>query len=139
MSKVTLIKPLTSHVELPFYESKVPAGFPSPATEYLGDTLDLNDYLIRNKTATFFAKVEGDSMTGAGIFEGDLIVIDRSINPVHNSIVVAVIDDEFTVKRLHIKDGIELRPENPAYLPIKICGEIEMRIWGVVTSIVRKL
>ena len=78
-------------------------------------------------------------MIGAGIFEGDLIVIDRSINPVHNNIVVAVIDDEFTVKRLHIKDGIELRPENPAYQPIKVCGEIEMRIWGVVTSIVRKL
>lgn len=139
MSKVTIIKPLSSRHEMPFYESKVPAGFPSPATEYLGDTLDLNDYLIDNKTATFFAKVEGDSMVGAGIFEGDLIVIDRSKNPKHNCIVVAVIDNEFTVKRLCTKDGIELRPENPAYEPIKINGEIEMQIWGVVTSIVRKL
>ncbi|MGJ8662075.1 MAG: LexA family protein [Marinicella sp.] len=139
MSKVTIIKPLSSRHEMPFYESKVPAGFPSPATEYLGDTLDLNDYLIHNKTATFFAKVEGDSMIGAGIFEGDLLVIDRSKNPKHNCIVVAVIDNEFTVKRLCTHDGIELRPENPAYEPIKINGEIEMQIWGVVTSIVRKL
>ena len=139
MSKVTLIKPRTSRVDIPFYEPKVPAGFPSPATEYLGDTLDLNEYLIHNKTATFFAKVEGDSMTGAGIFEGDLLVIDRSRNPKHNSIVVAVIDNEFTVKRLCTRDGIELRPENPAYEPIRISGETEMQIWGVVTSIVRKL
>jgi DNA polymerase V len=139
MSKVTLIKPLTSRVELPLYESKVPAGFPSPATEYLGDTLDLNDYLINNKTATFFAKVEGDSMIGAGILEGDLLVIDRSKQAKHNSIVVAVVDNEFTVKRLCTENGIELRPENPAYQPIKLTGELEMQIWGVVTSIVRKL
>ena len=138
MSKVSLIKPAISHREMPYYEAKIPAGFASPATEYLGDTLDLNDYLIANNTATFFAKVEGDSMMGAGIFEGDLIVIDRSATPKHNNIVVAVIDNDFTVKRLWLKDKIELRPENPDYQPITLSGEVDMRIWGVVTAVVRK-
>lgn len=138
MSKVTLIKPSISSLQMPYYEAKIPAGFASPASEYLGDTLDLNDYLIANKTATFFAKVEGDSMIGAGIFEGDLIVIDRSINPKHNNIVVAVIDNEFTVKRLWLKDNIQLRPENPDYQAITLSGEVDMRIWGVVTAVVRK-
>jgi len=77
-------------------------------------------------------------MIGAGIFEGDLIVIDRSLTPKHNNIVVAVIDNEFTVKRLWLKDNIQLRPENPDYQPIILNGEVDMRIWGVVTSVVRK-
>ena len=77
-------------------------------------------------------------MIGAGIFEGDLIVIDRSLTPKHNNIVVAVIDNDFTVKRLWLKDKIELRPENPDYQPITLSGEVDMRIWGVVTAVVRK-
>ncbi|MEZ5470666.1 MAG: translesion error-prone DNA polymerase V autoproteolytic subunit [Marinicella sp.] len=139
MSKVTIYKPKSSKAEQPFYESKVPAGFPSPATEYLGDTLDLNDYLIKNKTATFFATVEGDSMIGAGIYEGDLLVIDRSKTPLQNSIVIAVVDNEFTVKRLCLKQGIRLLPANDNYQPIILTGTLELQIWGVVTSIVRKL
>lgn len=139
MSKVSIIKPnIGERLDLPLYEPKVPAGFPSPATEYLGGTLDLNDYLVSNQTATFFAKVEGDSMIGAGIFEDDLLVIDRSIQPKHNHIVVAVVDNEFTVKRLATRDGIQLLPENPAYQPINVSGETEIQIWGVVTGIVRK-
>ena len=138
MAKVTLIKPEITKLDLTLYQSKVPAGFPSPATEYLGDTLDLNEYLIQNPTASFFAKVEGDSMIGAGIFEGDLLVIDKSINAKHKDIVIASVNDEFTVKRLDTKDGIQLVAENKDYAPIKLTGEMEFAIWGVVTGVVRK-
>jgi DNA polymerase V len=138
MSKVTLLTPGRSRLELPLYESRVPAGFPSPANEYLGDTLDLNQYLIANPTATFFARVEGDSMIGAGIYEGDLLVVDRSRTAGHNDIVIAAVDNEFTVKRLDTRDGIRLVAENPDYAPICLSGEREMLIWGVVTGLVRK-
>ena len=138
MAKVTLIKPEITKLDLNLYQSKVPAGFPSPATEYLGDTLDLNEYLINNPTASFFAKVEGDSMIGAGIFEGDLLVIDKSINAKHKDIVIASVNNEFTVKRLDTKDGIQLVAENKDYQPIKLTGEMEFAIWGVVTGVVRK-
>lgn len=138
MAKVTLLKPVLSKLDLNLFQSKVPAGFPSPATEYLGDTLDLNEYLINNPTASFFAKVEGDSMIGAGIFEGDLLVIDKSLNAKHKDIVIASVNDEFTVKRLDTRDGIQLIAENKAYQPIKLTGEMEFVIWGVVTGVVRK-
>lgn len=138
MAKVTLLKPEISKLDLTLYQSKVPAGFPSPATEYLGDTLDLNEYLIQNPTASFFAKVEGDSMIGAGIFEGDLLVIDKSINAKHKDIVIASVNDEFTVKRLDTRNGIQLIAENKDYAPIKLTGEMEFAIWGVVTGVVRK-
>jgi DNA polymerase V len=138
MAKVTLLKPTLSKLDLTLYQSKVPAGFPSPATEYLGDTLDLNEYLIQNPTASFFAKVEGDSMIGAGIFEGDLLVIDKSVNAKHKDIVIASVNDEFTVKRLDTRDGIQLIAENKDYAPIKLTGEMEFAIWGVVTGMVRK-
>ncbi len=138
MAKITLIKPEITKLDLNLYQNKVPAGFPSPATEYLGDTLDLNEYLINNPTASFFAKVEGDSMIGAGIFEGDLLVIDKSVNAKHKDIVIASVNDEFTVKRLDTKDGIQLIAENKDYAPIKLTGEMEFAIWGVVTGVVRK-
>ena len=139
MSKVTIITPGSTTQAIPFYEPKVPAGFPSPANEYLGDTLDINEYLISNKTATFFARVEGDSMTGAGIFENDILVVDRSITAKHNDIVIAAVDNEFTVKRLDTSDGVQLVPDNPIYEPIKLTGQSELMIWGVVTGIVRKI
>ena len=138
MSKVTIIKPGQSELQMPFYETKLPAGFPSPAEEYLGETIDLNSHLISNKTATFFARVEGDSMIDAGIIEGDLLIIDRSKNHVQDSIVIAAIDGEFTVKRLCLKSGIRLMPENPNYEPITMAGDLELKIWGVVTGLVRK-
>ncbi len=139
MSKVKILKPGDSSVNLPFYESSVPAGFPSPANEYLGDTLDLNDYLVRNRTATFFARVEGDSMIGAGIFAGDVLVVDRSLTAKHGDVVIAALDNEFTVKRLDTREGVRLMPENPDFEPISLKGEVELVIWGVVTAIVRKL
>lgn len=137
----TILKPniMENKVEIPLYSGKIPAGFPSPADEYMEDTLDLNDYLISNKTATFFARVEGDSMINAGIFAGDILVVDRSIEPKQNDIVVAAVDNEFTVKRLCLRKGIRLIPENHNYAPIQLRGNIELLIWGVVTSIVRKL
>lgn len=139
MAKVTILKPKVTRMELPLASAKVPAGFPSPAEEYLGDTLDLNQLMIDNPTATFFARVEGDSMVNAGIFEGDILIVDRSVTPKHNSVVVAVIDNEFTVKYLKTDGEIRLAPANPSYKDIKMTGDMELVIWGVVTGISRKL
>jgi len=138
MSKVSILQPVDSSLELPVYETKVPAGFPSPAQEYLGDTMDLNDYLIKNKTASFIAKVEGNSMIDAGIFEGDLVIVDRALTAKNRDIVIAAVNNEFTIKRLSTKDGIKLIPENKDYEPIVMSGENELVIWGVVTALIRK-
>ena len=123
---------------LPLYTSRVPAGFPSPADDHLEDAIDLNEHLVQHPAATFFVRVQGDSMTGAGIHHGDLLVIDRSLEPKSGSIVVAVIDGELTVKRLQIEDNrIWLMPENPAYPPLEIREGMELVIWGVVAHSVR--
>ena len=114
-------------------------GFPSPADEYAESALDLNSYLVRNKTATFFFRVIGDSMTGANIHDGDMLVVDRSIEPRHGHIVLAVINNEYTVKRLHRLNGvIELHAENPAYAPIRFQEHDELQVWGVVTGAVSR-
>ena len=124
---------------LPLLLNRVPAGFPSPADEYAETALDLNTYLIRNKTATFFFRVIGDSMTGANIHDGDLLVVDRSIEPRHGHIVLAVINNEYTVKRLYSLNGvIELHAENPAYAPIRFQEHDELQVWGVVTGAVSR-
>lgn len=138
MSKVSLFTPIHSEMQLPLYETHVPAGFPSPAEEYLGDTMDLNQYLIKNPTASFFAKVEGDSMIDAGIYAGDMVVVDRSITAKDGDIVIAAVNNEFTIKRLSTKAGIRLMPANKDYRPIVMSGENELVIWGVVTSLIRK-
>jgi DNA polymerase V len=124
---------------LPLLLQRIPAGFPSPADEYAETALDLNTYLVRNQTATFFFRVIGDSMTGAHIHDGDLLVVDRSIEPRHGHIVLAVINSEYTVKRLHNLNGvIELRAENPAYPPIRFREHDELQVWGVVTGAVSR-
>lgn len=138
MSKVSILMPVHSAMELPLYETNIPAGFPSPAEEYLGDTMDLNQYLIKNSAASFFAKVEGESMIDAGIFAGDLVVVDRSITAKDNDIVIAAVNNEFTIKRLSTKNGIRLIPANKDYKEIVMSGENELVIWGVVTSLIRK-
>lgn len=138
MSKVKILIPNQSKLELPLYETSIPAGFPSPAEEYLGEKLDLNEYLISNPIATFFARVDGDSMIDAGIFPQDLVVVDRSVTAKHGHIVIAAVNNEFTIKRLCTKQGIRLIPENKVYQPIVMTGENELVIWGVVTSLVRK-
>jgi DNA polymerase V len=125
------------------YSNKVQAGFPSPAEGYIESKLDLNECLIDHPVATFFVKVAGDSMIEAGILDNDILVVDRSITPIDGKIVVAVINGEFTVKRLRYKkDKAYLVPENKNYAPIIINVDNDNEgayIWGVVTSIVRKL
>lgn len=119
---------------------KVPAGFPSPAADHARKRIDLNEHLIRNKEATFIFRVKGDSMTGIGIYEGDELLVDRSIEPKHGNIVLAVLNGEFTVKRLHRRGGVvKLLPENPIYPPIVLKDGEELTIWGVVTRNLHKL
>jgi DNA polymerase V len=113
---------------------KVPAGFPSPAADYAYKSIDLNEHLIRNKEATFVFRVKGDSMSGVGINEGDELLVDRSIEPRHGHIVVAVLNGDFTVKRLHQRGGVvKLIAENPRYAPIVLKDGQELVVWGVVT------
>lgn len=116
---------------------KVASGFPSPADDYTENRLDLNQLLVRNKSATFFLRVQGDSMKGAGIHDGDIIVVDRSIAPFDRAVVVAVVDGDLTVRRLITRHGAaELHAENPGCAPIRINEGQELDIWGVVTSAV---
>lgn len=129
-----------TEVRSPLYLSKVAAGFPSPADNYVERRLDLNEHLIKHKEATFFVRVNGDSMTGAGIFDNDLLVVDRAINPASGRIVVASINGELTVKRLLQKDGkLWLVAENPDYAPIEMKEDMECVVWGVVTNAVHTL
>ncbi len=125
------------NTKLPFYESKVQAGFPSPAEDRTEATLDLNEHLIRNPEATFYVRVTGDSMMDAGIKENDLLVVDRSVEPAHNKIVIANIDGEFTVKRLKIinKEWF-LVAENKNYPSMKLNKNAS--ILGVVTAVVHQ-
>ena len=125
---------------IPVSLAEVSAGFPSPADDFLEDSLDLNDYLVPNPTATFMVRVNGNSMTGAGIFSGDVLVVDRSLEAGHSHIVIAVVDGELTVKRLlRTVKGWMLEAENPAYPNIHVTGNSELVIWGVVRAVVRRL
>ena len=119
---------------------QIPAGFPSPAADHTQDKIDLNQLLIRNKSATYMFRVKGDSMTGIGIYAGDTLLVDRSITPKHNHIVVATLNDEFTVKRLYSRgDVIKLIPENNIYPTRLIKDGDDFSIWGVVTNNIHKL
>lgn len=125
--------------DFPLLAHRISAGFPSPAADYLEVGLDLNDYLVRNKPATFLFTVKGDSMSGASIEEGDKVIVDRALTPKHRDIVVAVVDGEYTLKRLFKHRGrVELRAENPAYLPIEFKDGNELLVWGVVVGVVRR-
>lgn len=126
---------VTVTVRLLVAAERVPAGFPSPAQDYFDGTLDLNEHLIKDRTSTFIVRVSGDSMIGAGISDGDELVVDRSIAPAHGHVVVAILDGELTVKRLHLKDdgGVLLNAENPAYPSVHVRELSDLRIWGVVT------
>ena len=126
-------------VRRPLVTFPVSAGFPSPADDYLDGKIDLNEYLLEHPAATFYVRVKGDSMKGAGIEDGDLLIVDRAAECVSGSIVIARIDDEFTVKRIAIKRGkIYLMPENEAYEPIEIDGDRDAEIWGRVVGSVRR-
>lgn len=129
----------SSRLELPLFQTGISAGFPSPADDYIEGRIDLNVELIKNPSATFFGRVNGDSMINAGIGNGDLIIVDKSIEPRENSIVVCIIDGEFTVKRFKkIKGEYFLCPENEKYKPIKINSENDFRVWGTVTYSIKK-
>ncbi|MDC7241469.1 MAG: translesion error-prone DNA polymerase V autoproteolytic subunit [Spirochaetales bacterium] len=122
---------------IPSYGDLIKAGFPSPAADYREEVLDFNSYLIKNSAATFTVRVEGDSMEGEGIRSGDLLIVDRSIPPRDNTIVVAVLYGEFTVKRLVRREGrLWLCPGNPSYDPVRIELDMEFQVWGVVTHVI---
>lgn len=135
----TLPHPSAAPSKRPLFGHKVKAGFPSPADDYVEAFLDLNEHLIEHKEATFFVQASGDSMTGAGIQEGNLLVVDRALEAQHGDVVIAVIDGELTVKRLDKRRGrIRLIAENPAYEPIELKDGQELSIWGVVTSVIQR-
>jgi len=123
-----------------FIDTGISAGFPSPADDFKQQRISLDKELIKNKESTFFARVSGQSMVGAGLDDNDLLVVDKSLEPTHNKIAVCFIDGEFTVKRLKVEDdGIWLQPENPDYEAIKVTEENNFMIWGIVTSVIKKV
>lgn len=138
---VKILRPsIKNQTPLPLYSSKISAGFPSPADDYIEDTIDLNDLLIKNKPATYLVRVSGSSMIEAAICDGDILVVDASRKPIHNNIVVASVDGEFLVKRLWIEAGTTyLRAANTDFSPIKINPDDDFSILGVVTGVVREI
>ena len=125
--------------EIKLAEPSVAAGFPSPADDFVEMEINLQDDIVKNKEATFCVKVEGPLMTKAGINSGDIMIVDRSLYPKHNDIVLAVIDGEFTVKRIAVNDdSLYLVPENDSFSPIKITESMNFQVWGVITHIIHK-
>lgn len=128
---------LKTHFTL--YACKVEAGFPSPADDFIETSLDLNEHLIQHPAATFFVRVNGDSMIGVGIHHHDILVVDRSLDPKHGSIVIAVLNGELTVKTLEYKgESPFLVPANPSYQAITITNDMDFHVWGVVTSVIHQ-
>lgn len=122
------------------FSATVSAGFPSPAADYQEGKLDLNRHLIKNPPATFFVRVNGDSMIGAGIHSGDLLIVDRSLEAKNNCVIIAALNGELTVKRIHLRNNkITLVPENENYAAQKIEGDMEFEVWGVVTNVIHQL
>ncbi len=138
---ISFFKPnLDESHSIPLTSNNISAGFPSPADDFKEIRISLDREIIKNEEATFYARVDGESMLGAGLNDGDLIVIDRSAEPKDGSIAVCFLDGEFTVKRLKLKNKeIYLMPENSKYSPIKIGEGNELSIWGVVTYVVKKM
>ncbi len=129
-----------NQIELPYISSGIKAGFPSPAADFDESKISLDTVLVKNKEATFYAKASGNSMIGAGIDDGDILVIDRSLEPQNNKVAICFIDGEFTVKRIRIKDkNVFLMPENINYKPIQISEENDLIIWGIVTYVIKSL
>ena len=129
----------TTQLDLPLAGTAIAAGFPSPAEEYLDLALDLNKELIRHPAATFYARVKGDSMVDAGIQDGDLLVIDKALEPKEGSIAVCYLDGEFTVKRLAVREEcVYLMPANAEFKPIRITEENDFLVWGLVAYVIHK-
>lgn len=129
-----------SAMGLPFADDGVRAGFPSPAQDYMENSIDLNHDLVRHPESTFYARVEGDSMNGAGVFEGDLLVVDKAVQPATGDMAVCVLNGEFTVKFVDVGPaGVRLRPANDAYEPIRVEEGDSFEVWGVVTYVIHKV
>ena len=129
-----------NNLEAILINAGISAGFPSPAGDFKQERISLDEELIKNKEATFFARVSGESMINAGLEDGDLIVIDRSIEPSNNKIAVCFIEGEFTVKRIIVKkDKVWLKPENSNYKAIEVKDNDQLVIWGIVTNVIKKL
>ena len=139
--KLTFFTPdLESEIKIPYINQGVSAGFPSPALDFLETAIDLNKELMENAKTTFYIKVEGHSMIDAGINDKDILIVDRTLEPLDKKIAVCFIDGEFTVKRLKLeKDCLYLMPENQSYEAIKISEENNFMIWGIVTYVIKKL
>jgi len=130
----------SSSISLPLVDSGISAGFPSPADDFLDISIDLNKEFVKNPSTTFYGRVKGDSMINAGLSNGDLLIIDKSLEPVNAKIAVCFIDGEFTVKRIKIeKDIVWLVAENEKYQPIKVTAENDFIIWGIVTTVIKKV
>lgn len=125
--------------KIPLYIESVSAGFPSPAQDYIEQTLDLNSLCIQRPLSTFFVRVQGDSMIDLSIHSGDILVVDRSLLAKHGDVIIASIHGEMTVKCLELKPEVLLRPKNKAYPAIPITEDSEFEVFGVVTSVVRQL
>jgi DNA polymerase V len=139
MQTEIIIPEINEKKNLNFYTSQIPAGFPSPAEDFMEKRLDLNEYLIKNQAATFLIKVNGNSMVNAGIFDGDILIIDRSLEAKDGKIVLGVLNGEFTIKRIRKKGKkLLLTPENENYNAIEITEEMDFQVWGVVTYSIHK-
>ncbi len=127
-------------LKLPYVDEGISAGFPSPALDFVDLTIDLNKHLIKHPSATFYGRVKGHSLNDAGIADGDLLIIDRSLEPTSGKIAVCYIDGEFTAKRIRkIKNELWLMPENDDYKPIKISPKDSFSIWGIVTYVIKNV
>ncbi|MBP5563362.1 MAG: translesion error-prone DNA polymerase V autoproteolytic subunit [Bacteroidales bacterium] len=139
MSNLDIFTPHSHHDKIPMVEG-IHAGFPSPAEDYTEPVLDLNRYVIKNPASTFYARISGDSMVGVGIQDGDIVVIDKSLEPANDQIAVCFIDGEFTLKRIHTENGrLFLMPHNPNFPSIEITEENNFQVWGIVTYIIKKM
>jgi len=138
-STLDLYSALTdTELSLPLASGKISAGFPSPASDFVDVAIDLNKHLIKHPSTTFFGRVRGQSMQDAGISDGDLLVIDKSLEPEDGKIAVCFIDGEFTVKRIKLeKDGCYLMPANEAFKPIHVTADNEFLLWGIVTHVIK--
>ena len=125
-------------LELPFVDDGIKAGFPSPASDFLDLSIDLNKELVKHPNATFYGRVKGESMKNVGINDGDLLIIDKSLEPINGKIAVCFIDGEFTLKRIKLeKDFCLLLPENEDYEPIKVSQENDFLIWGILIHVIK--
>lgn len=129
---------IDTSLEIPLVDEEIKAGFPSPASDFLDLSIDLNKELIKHPYSTFYGRVKGESMKDAGINDGDLLIIDKSLEPINGKIAVCFIDGEFTVKRIKIeKELCWLMPENKDFEPIKVTEENDFLIWGIVVHVIK--